>query len=263
MKWTNCCPQGESWGGHHDRSACQVAGQEPTGVAKAQRAVMEDLPLGEVPLGCPFHWGGARAVVEGMARHWVLQGDQECHSLQREEIKTTHRDEFLGSFEQFHVTLGKLAPAGVLERGHTDCKKWVWSNSEGSPVLNKQDCHPDRSSRAEVRKQLACEHLPHGDLPQLLPEPLRACPHGFLKRGRTTQHLPLTRLTLLDESCWSSPHCLDLTVGVQEEMSPWSHCPHQHVGSLSTEPRLWVQSRGVVLTVRSADQQHQYHLLTC
>ena len=70
---------------------------------------MEDLPPGEVPVGCPFHWGAARAGVEGMARHSVLQGNQECHSLQREEIKTTHRDEFLGSFEQFHVTPGKLA----------------------------------------------------------------------------------------------------------------------------------------------------------
>ena len=164
---------------------------------------------------CPFHWGRARAVVEGMARHQALQGDQEGHSLKTEEIQTTHRYEFLGSFVQFHVTLGKLAGGGgELEGGHTDCKKRVRSKREGSPALNKQDCHPDRSSRAEVRKRLAREHLPHGDLPQLLPEALRACPRGFLKRGGTTQHSPLTRLTLHDESCWSSPHCLDLTVGV-------------------------------------------------
>jgi len=62
-------------------------------------------------LPLPLGWGKGSGGGDGQALNPA--GDQECHSLQREEIKMTHRDEFLGSFEQFHVTLGKLVRVGV------------------------------------------------------------------------------------------------------------------------------------------------------
>lgn len=61
-------------------------------------------------LPLPLGWGEGSG--GGRARHQALQGDQEGHSLKTEEIQTTRCDEFLGSFEQFHVTLEKLAGSG-------------------------------------------------------------------------------------------------------------------------------------------------------